>query len=317
MKLQYLAYGLGNQILQYVFARYVERRSPQQPVIFDDTFFYIRDPVPHNGFELESVFGLHLHQLSHYLDYDTWDILLSLKKKGIFLPQVLLDAGMPIAVASQAIDLSFFRGITITRNEITSEIWKLPFHNIYYYDWWFDSYWFEADKKENLAELTFPTLKDNRNLEYAEKIQNNFSVGIHVRRSDFVKYGWAVPEGEYLRACKSVLAQNPDAWFFIFSDEVDWCRSNAMHLGFNLSAHTIYVEGNVLGKNYIDMQLLSMCYGIIRPGLSTFSKVAAYLNRNLSFDIELGENILEYNKIPKITADKKGSSYFLRSLGLT
>ena len=65
---------------------------------------------------------------------------------------------------------------------------------------------------------------------------------------------------------------------------VDWCKENESKLGLNLSGQTVYVEGNVDGKNYIDLQLLSMCQGMIMSN-SSFCYLAALMDRQLQFFI--------------------------------
>ena len=288
MNIQLMSGGLANQIRQYVFVRYVERRNPEQIWIFDDTYFF-QDDVPHNGYELESVFGLQVNLASRYFPKDVWDGIVRLSKQGAFLPQILLNAGLPVVLEESTTGHGFFHGETVSHipGEYTSEVWTYPYSNMYYFDYWIEDDWFHQDREENLKELCFPALTDAPNLRYASWIEESMSVGIHIRRGGFVDNGWAVSEQEYLCACQKTLARFPEAHFFVFSDELDWCKAHAEEMGLNLADRTIYVEGNDQGKNYIDMQLMSMCRGIIRPDQSSFSQVAAWLNCNLKFETKL------------------------------
>jgi len=288
VRIQVLSGGLGNQIRQYVFVRYVERRVPQQRWIFDDTYFF-KDKVDHNGYELEKLFGIHANLMSRRCDNTTWNELVRLKKQGAFLPQVLLDAGMPIVMVEGSPGHGFFRGLTVKHYQNLIDVLNLPYTNLYCFDYWIEDDWFERDREENLAELTFPVLEDTKNLHYADLINSSMSIGIHIRRCGTFKDEWAVPMSDYQSACRKVLDDIPDAWFFVFSDDLDWCKTHAAELGLDLAAHTVYVEGNVDGKNYIDMQLMSMCRGIIRLAQSSFSQVAAWLDRDLLFEIKLGK----------------------------
>ena len=61
-----------------------------------------------------------------------------------------------------------------------------------------------------------------------------------------------------------------------------WCQEKAEELGLHLTDGTVYITGNVNGKNYVDLQLLSMCRGIIMSG-SCFCYLAALLNEGLQF----------------------------------
>ena len=78
--------------------------------------------------------------------------------------------------------------------------------------------------------------------------------------------------------------QNPI--FYIFSDDIPYVRSHMEEYGFLPQDQYVFVEGNGEGKNYIDMQLMSACRGMIIAN-SSFSYLAALLNRR--------ENKLVYN----------------------
>ena len=182
----------------------------------------------------------------------------------------------------------FFSAKTMIQDLRSDDMWNLPYNNVYYFHSGEEDYCFRQDLKENLRELTFPPLSDSQNLKYADCILGNMSVAVHIRRNTYVDHHWDAAPSEYRKACKNVLKQFPDAWFFVFSDDLEWCRSHADEMGLNLADKIVYVEGNVCGKNYIDMQLMSMCRGIIRTGMSSFSQVAAWLNQNLEFEIKVG-----------------------------
>ena len=293
MKIQILSGGLANQIRHYIFVRYAERQHPGETWFFDDSYFFARQV--HNGYELEKVFGLKLNLLSGYYEKDVWDKIVQNRMKGIILPQTLSDMGMPIVMFEGRLHIAQepFSGKIIIPDAphlgFHPEYIDLPYENIYYHAEWASKKWFSAYEEENLSELVFPPLSDAKNLEYARLIDESYSVGIHVRRGAFLydQIGGIIPNEMYLNACKDVLASHPNAHFFIFSDELDWCRAHEKELGFDLPAHTTYVEGNTEPNNYIDMQLLSMCRGIIRNAESSFSQVAGWLGRNLEFDIKL------------------------------
>lgn len=54
MRLVYMNGGLGNQIFQYVFFRWLEVETGESCIIDDTAFF--GSNVPHNGYELERLF---------------------------------------------------------------------------------------------------------------------------------------------------------------------------------------------------------------------------------------------------------------------
>lgn len=285
LKIQYLGDGLANQIRHYVFVRFAQRIDPKALWFFDDSFFFTR--TVHNGYELEKVFGVKLNLLSRYFSKDVWDKIIQLKRAGIGLPQILLNMGLSTVMVAESCNHEPFCGEIINTYGFRPEVIKLPYSNIYYHGYWSQNDWFNTYKQENILELTFPKLIRSENLEYADVINGSLSVGIHVRRGGLVARGKDVPAFAYREACESVLDRYPNAHFFIFSDELDWCRVHKKELGFNLPTHTTYVAGNAGEQSYIDMQLLSMCKGIIWNGESSFAQVAGLLNNNLEFSIAL------------------------------
>ena len=107
------------------------------------------------------------------------------------------------------------------------------------------------------------------------------SVSMHVRRGDFVDSpGTRDMHGfcniDYYRRCVERIAQAVrDPRFFVFSDDIPWCRE---HLG-ELGAPTTLVDHNGPDKAHEDLRLMSVCkHNIIAN--STFSWWGAWLNAN-------------------------------------
>lgn len=289
VKIQMISGGLGNQIQQYVFARFIERHFPEEKFFYDDSRFFARQFL--NGYELERVFGLKLNLLSKHLRDGVWSEVIRARKEDVFLPKILMDMGIQTVVIREPklMNKPIFTGEIVNSFGFSPKIAELPYKNIYYLGVWRDQRWFLQYKEENLNELRFPEIIGKQNLEYEHEIQNSMSIGIHIRRGDFLSVGWVVPDECYKNACKSILEKRPEAHFFIFSNDLEWCKANADNLGFALTERVTYVSGNIGKMAYIDMQLLSLCKGIIRPAQSTFSQVAAWLDDNLEFEITLGE----------------------------
>ena len=104
------------------------------------------------------------------------------------------------------------------------------------------------------------------------------SVAIHIRRGDYVPLGLAIPLDQYPRLTEAfVKLYSPDWEAFVFSDDIPWCREHEEELGLRRFRGIHFVEGNGHGKNYIDMQLMSQCKGMILSN-SAFCYLAALLN---------------------------------------
>lgn len=284
MKIQFLNGGLANQVFQYIFVRYAELNYPGEQWFFDDSFFFVNDV--HNGFELEKVFGLKLNLLSRSLDEDVWQELITNKKRGISIPQSFKELGFPIIMITEFDNYKEhnpFEGelYHVPGNMFLPEIVKIESECIYYHGYWLHRGWFDACKEVVKKELTFLPITDERNLEYQKQILNTKSVAVHIRRGDYVTIGWNSSNDYYKDAILKIVSKEPQAVLFVFSDDIGWCKENAKQLGLNLSEETVFVEGNVCGTNYIDLQLMSMCEYMIM-GKSAFSYLAMLLNDRLN-----------------------------------
>ncbi len=96
------------------------------------------------------------------------------------------------------------------------------------------------------------------------------------------KNGISVPENRRIWNRIENKKEYPDAVYYLFSDEVDWCEAHYAELGFTDGDEIEFVKGNVDGANYIDLFLMSKCRGVIMSN-SSFSYLAALLNKGLEF----------------------------------
>lgn len=284
MKIQYLNGGLANQTFQYIFVRYAQLSQPENnDWFFDDSFFFTNKV--HNGYELEKIFGLHLPLLSRYFDTQTWNQFIADKKNGISIPQAFKNLGFDVKMITEFENYKEhnpFDGIIyrVPGNTFVPEITVLQDEFLYYHGYWLHPEWFHRYRDIFMKELALPPIDDEKNKKYAETILTTHSVAVHIRRGDYVQLGWAADTACYLEKVKELLTHYPDAAFFIFSDDIAWCRKNQEALGLTLPYKTIYIEGNDKGRNYIDLYLMSLC-NIMLIGRSAFSYLAMLLNNRL------------------------------------
>lgn len=281
MKIQFLNGGLANQVFQYIFARYYELSHPGEIMYLDDSYFALN--TVHNGYELEKVFGLHPHMLSECFDEEVWSYMLEERKKGKSIPQILTDNEIPFCMISEMDDafrtFNPFDGkvVSIPSNEYFPEILDYP-DDIYYHGYWINKKWFESYRDIFLKEFTFPQITDEKNQGIRNQILSSKSVAFHVRRGDYVSLGWDMDAQDYKKMVTSYLSVAGNDWtVFVFSDDIAWCKENATKMGLNQFEAIVYVEGNNGGRNYIDMQLMSRCKGMIMSR-SAFCYLAALLN---------------------------------------
>lgn len=150
-----------------------------------------------------------------------------------------------------------------------------------------DGYWqtekyFNAIRKEILAEITLATPLGEHAKAIARSIYESQSVALHVRRGDYAANMGAQTVHDvcgiayYQRVLALMREKMPDAHFFIFSDDIRWVQEN-LDLD---PAITTYVSGTGLSDE-AELVLMSSCKHQIIAN-STFSWWAAWLNQNPS-----------------------------------
>lgn len=76
-----------------------------------------------------------------------------------------------------------------------------------------------------------------------------------------------------------VREQSPKPAFYVFSDDVSWCKENINKLGFSDQDNVVFIEGNEPSpRNYIDMQLMTYCDYLIHDNLSSFCLAASIIS---------------------------------------
>lgn len=132
---------------------------------------------------------------------------------------------------------------------------------------------------------------DEINCEYLNEINSSISVGIHIRRGDFVSFGLGfenetIFRGYFINALTNIrrLIKSGELKFFIFSDEPDWCMTNAEMFGIDvLHDDIVFISHNGKENSYKDMILLSNCKYIVPYKGSTFSYCAIALSSSCEY----------------------------------
>ena len=148
-----------------------------------------------------------------------------------------------------------------------------------------DGYWQSPRYFEPIADeirrtfTTFRTRLTPAQQAMAERIRAGHAVCVNVRRGDFVstpqgRTCHGVCEADYFRhAAQVILRRVPDAHFFVFSDDVKWCRKANLLAG----APCTFVGHDYAGDRFgAYLQLMMSCRHFIVPN-STFGWWAAFL----------------------------------------
>ncbi|MGI5946164.1 MAG: alpha-1,2-fucosyltransferase [Lachnospiraceae bacterium] len=159
---------------------------------------------------------------------------------------------------------------------------KIPdmsqYNDIVLYGYFQSAEYFNDIKEIIQDEITpkFPCVKENKEL--YDLIKETESVCITIRRGDYVanpqyKKMWYVCDENYFnKAVNEMIKKIPNAVFFVFSDDVQWCKENL-----NFGRETYYESGN--DEVWEKVRLMSACKHFIISN-SSFSWWVQYLSRN-------------------------------------
>ncbi len=148
-------------------------------------------------------------------------------------------------------------------------------------DWCYVEWFWESEKYfkdiEKIIKQDF-TLKqeldDERNTQILEKINWCNAVSLHVRRTDYIGSDYEGICGKiyYDNAITYMKDQIKDPVFFVFSDDIARCKDWLW-----LTTEAYYIDRNIANNSYKDMIVMSRCnHNIIAN--STFSRRWARLN---------------------------------------
>lgn len=273
--------GLGNQVFQYIFSRWMELASGEACFLDDSAFW--GENVEHNGFELPRVFpNAKPRLLSSVFDEDVWKYMLEQKKEGLSICQQIRNMGEDITLVAETDDYNFSGNVVAVPSNMFFPRIAACKGNIYFHGYWINRDWLKGRFYETLKkELEFAALTEEHNLKYSEEIKNCNSVSLHIRRGDFVRLHREESPETYRGAIDYTEEHVQNGEYFVFSDDLKWCRENMQPLGLSKVAERVhFVEGNLKEDNFRDMQLMSLCKINILLGNSSFSYLAALLNRN-------------------------------------
>lgn len=147
-----------------------------------------------------------------------------------------------------------------------------------YLDGYFQSEKYFSDYTDRIREdFTVVTeLSSDANVVAKALQRDSKAVALHVRRGDYVsntEFGNIADTAYYARAIAAMRERIPDPHFYVFSDDIMWCKQNLP-----LSGGAVFVSKPDM-HDYEELTLMSMCkHNIIAN--SSFSWWGAWLNRN-------------------------------------
>jgi hypothetical protein len=179
-------------------------------------------------------------------------------------------------------------------------------NNIYLSGYWQSEKYFRNIYDTIFTKIT--TINDDSLIDASLicELVKNSSVSIHVRRGDYVSlksassFHGVLGYNYYENAVNLIKSYIIAPKFFIFSDDIEWCKENL-----HIDGSVVFIDNSNL-PSYVDLILMSHCYNSIIAN-SSFSWWGAWLGdrRNYSNRIVICpkkwylEQLTEIDKIPK------------------
>ncbi|NMB57373.1 alpha-1,2-fucosyltransferase [Candidatus Beckwithbacteria bacterium] len=260
-----LSGGLGNQMFQYAAGRALAKRLKTDFKI--DNNFYKHQPVniTHRKYELEC-FKLKAEIAS---DQEIRKLNYFHFKNQNRLLNVLHYHLAPV----------FEKNYLQEKNphNLDEKFFKTKKKNLYLQGSWQSEKYFKNIENIIRKDFDFKNKVNQHANKILNKIKSTNSISLHVRRTDYIsntntnKIHGVCSIEYYKQAINLIIKETKDPIFFIFSDDISWCKQNLQ-----LNYSHFYIENN---KNWEDLKLMSNCkHNIIAN--SSFSWWGAWLNQN-------------------------------------
>lgn len=260
--------GLGNQMFEYCFYRYLQEYVTQD--LKADLTWFDRNYKEHQGYELKRVFGIELPAASYE----------EIARVHEYYPRYYPLAAMRYLARKNAARKNKGRN---TKDAHIFDFGPTQFgYNPVYAkldrekDWYIegvfcsDAYFVQNEEKLR-KELMFCQPLDERDKRLKEEMDQCQSVAIHVRRGDYVGNNFDVVGVDYYkRAVEYIRSMVAAPVFYVFSDDTDYVEQEFGFLGQYIPVHH---NGK---KSYLDMQMISCCRHAIIAN-SSFSYWGALL----------------------------------------
>lgn len=241
--------GLGNQMFQYAFGKYLSLKN-RTSLVLDTSYF----DMNFQGNVTPRKYGLDYFNISEGSEYRK-----SLKNH---LAEVFGKKHI-------------FRESSIS--EYKPELTATRSRNVELEGYWQSEKYFLPIREVLCHEFTLSGANSRAYHHFLNEINSSQSVSIHVRRGDYVNNEkvkathYVCTPGYFEKAIDHLLTRLDDTRFFVFSDDMVWCKSN-LPAGLQMS----YVTDTLAHE---DIHLMSRCMHNIISN-SSFSWWGAWLNQS-------------------------------------
>jgi len=250
--------GLGNQMFQYAIAKAIAKKRADEFKL--DISFYPKQTLRKyelNQFNIEENIANDYEIIKLAGNENTW---FKIKRK------LGLNPKRPKSYFEEKETAVFDK-----------EVFEYQ-EDIYLDGYWQNEKYFNDIRDEILKDFTLKNDISKEAKKYLEDIKNSQSVSLHVRRGDYVQnahtnsvHGTCDLE-YYQKAIKHIEQNIENPNFYIFSDDIAWCKEN-----FGFLENKVFVDDTK--STFDDLELMKNCkHNIIAN--STFSWWGAWLNES-------------------------------------
>lgn len=250
--------GLGNQLFQYAFGRKIQKESGQILVL--------------NINELEKYDNKRRFELSNYKLNSNVNI------EDCILPWYVHRRSIGSKIMRN-LSPELMRTYALTKN---AYVWyedsdmhrgKLDYSKDIYVGGYWQSYKYFSDVAEEIkSEIVLKEELNEKNKYLQKLIEGKDSVCVHVRRGDYIGSEHQICNEKYYHdAIKEMIKINSNFCFFVFSDEIEWIKSNI----YIPTSNVVYVDNK--NEPCTELFLMSGCKHFIISN-SSFSWWAQFLS---------------------------------------
>ncbi len=261
--------GLGNQMFQYAVGRALAEKNRDR-LVLDLTF--LLDRTPRESFVFRDYdLGIFPNIRAEF----TW---LSKMARRLPIEGLYLRASNFIRRVKTKLGVQRYAGEP--DRSFYAEVLELK-GNVYLDGYWQSEKYFSASERVIRSEFAFGRVSDPKAEALRQQILGAESVCLNVRRGDYVSLPSSIQAhgfvgvSYYNEGIKEVAGRIKNPHFYVFSDEIDWCREN-LKLEY---AHT-FVGHDYAGEKFgCYLMLMSSCKHFLIAN-SSFGWWAAWLSRN-------------------------------------
>lgn len=275
--------GIGNQLYQYAVYLRLKELYPNQVIKADITTFEDHELLNRGngfkyGFGLREFFNIEIPVATEKeIKKTSFEVYFGQFSRKYFPKFVKKYVGNSRLARWRSLFLKKYRKLRYTYitnvpfDGYTGVIYELDESKDYYVSGLWQNYEFIRPIENELRsklKLNVEITEDVKKI--LTEIQNSNSVCIHVRRGNFTssvnKYSHDLCGSQYYEEALRIIRKcidNPK--FFIFSDDIDYCKKEFSNL-----RNVLYVSGNINLSTKEEMFLISKCNSAIIPN-STFA----------------------------------------------